>query len=195
MSSKRIKFHLFFLYLFVIVSLLLNIYLISQLLTLQRRARALAQEFRPIVAENLSQAIAELEEIQNSTFEFVVEIEQEFPVNVEVPIDENVEIPVKLSFPVKQQVETTAMMALFDGDVEIPVDISVPVEVEVPIDVVVPVEVKRTIPISTTVPVDFDIPIAIDVNETPLAPYIEQLRVALIMYQESADQLLQEVEQ
>lgn len=191
---RGIKLSIFILFALVLISLGLNVYLILQLLRLQEQTQSFAREVRPVLKETLTEAISDLEEIQNSTVEFEVKIDNEFPVDVEIPINERIEFPIEMVVPIQQEINTTIMMTLFDGGLEVPVDVDVPVDVEVPIDVVVPVEIDQSVPISTTIPVNVDFPVAIVVNETDLATYIEQLRRALTAFEATADQLLLDLE-
>lgn len=191
---RGIKLSIIILFVLVLLSLGLNAYLVSQLMRVQQQTQSFAREVRPVFKETITEAINDLEEIQGSTIEFEVTIDDEFPVNVDIPINEQMNFPIEVTVPIRQEITTTAMMSLFEGGIEVPVDIAVPVDVEVPIDVVVPLEIDQTVSLSTTVPVNIDVPVAIVVDETDLAAYIDQLRTALVAFEAAADQLLLELE-
>lgn len=176
MSTKGLKISIVILFILVFVSLGLNWYLIIQLSSARRQAIALVQEFKPAAQNALSTVDTELGTFEESTIEFNVEINQDFPVDVEIPIDETVKVPISTTIPIKQEFETTILMDPLQSGLEIPVDVVVPVDVEVPVDVVVPISVKQTIPIATNIPLNLDVPIMIKVSETDLVTYIQQLR-------------------
>lgn len=194
MSIKGLKASIIILFILVFVSLGLNWYLISQLLRTRREAIAFIQEVKPVAQGTLSTVATELQSFEESTIEFKVEINQDFPVEVEIPLDEALEIPIAVTVPIRQEFETTILMDPLQAGLEIPVDIMVPVDVEVPIDVVVPISVKRTIPITTNIPLDLDFPIMIKVSETNLVTYIEQLRQGIAASEAFIDQITVDIE-
>ena len=194
MSPKALKASIIILFVLVFISLGLNWYLISQLLSARRQATELVQEFKPAAQNALSTVATELETFEESTIEFNVEIDQEFPVEVEIPINENVEIPITTTIPIKQEFETTILMDPLQTGFDIPVDVVVPVDVEVPIDVVVPISVERTIPISTSIPLKLDFPIAIEVSKTELVKYIEQIRQGIASSEAFIERVTAEIE-
>ncbi len=188
-SPGILKIIIIILFVLVFLSLGLNGFLISQLLSARQQALGLVQNFKPMVQDTLSQVDTELETFQESTLEFNVKIDQILPIDVEIPFNETVEVPINLVIPIEQQIQTTVMMDPFQAGLEIPVKIDVPISVEVPIDVVLPVTIDRTIPISTNVPINLDVPLAIEVSETDLVLYIEQVRQGIGSFNESLDQV------
>ncbi len=188
-SPGILKIIIIILFVLVFLSLGLNGFLISQLLSARQQALGLVQNFKPMVQDTLSQVDTELETFQESTLEFNVKIDQILPIDVEIPFNETVEVPINLVIPIEQQIQTTVMMDPFQAGLEIPVKIDVPISVEVPIDVVLPVTIDRTIPISTNVPINLDVPPAIEVSETDLVLYIEQVRQGIGSFNESLDQV------
>ena len=188
MSPKAIKFSIITLFVLVLISLGLNIYLILQLMRSRQQAILLVNTYKPAVQNALKQMDGELASFQESTVEFDVKIEQNFPVNIDIPINESIEIPISMTVPIKDEFESTIMMDPFQTGLAIPVDVVVPVDVEVPIDVVIPVEVDRTVPISTSIPLNLNFPVAIEVSDTDIAPYIEQLRKGLAASEQFIEQ-------
>jgi hypothetical protein len=186
--AKNIKITFIILFVLVFLSLALNLYLIYTFLNLRRQALQVAREVRPVVQESLALADAELEAFQQSTMDFNIKIDEELPVQVAIPISETLEIPLQMNFPISETIETTVMIDPFEAGLEIPVDIAVPVDLEIPINMVVPVPISRTIPLSTSVPVNLDLPITINVSETPLVEYIEDVRTALVAFNQWLDQ-------
>lgn len=195
MSTKGLKISIVILFILVFVSLGLNWYLISQLSSARQQAIAFVQEFKPAANNALSTVSTELETFEESTIEFNVEINQDFPVEVEIPIDETVEVPIAVTIPIKQEFETTILMDPLQTGLEIPVDVVVPVDVEVPVDVIVPISVEQTIPIATNIPLDLDVPIMIKVSETDLVTYIEQLRQGIAASEAFINEVTARIEQ
>ena len=192
--SRNIKITFTILFILVLLSFALNLYLIYYLVTLRRQALEVAQEVSPVVQESLALADAQLETFQQSTLDFEVQIDEELPIQVEIPISETLEIPIQTSVPISTTIETTVMMDPFQAGLEIPVDIDVPVDLEIPIDMVVPIPISRTLPLSTSVPVKLDLPIAIEVSETPLVTYIEDVRTALASFNKWLDETISGLE-
>jgi len=187
--SNTIKTVIVILFILVFLSLGLNLYLYWQLL----RAQQAAQTLIPEVQQILAQAATDVESFQNSTFEFEIEIDQEFPVDVEIPIQETVEVPIQMTVPIQQEFETTIELDPFGTGSGIQMPVKVPVDVEVPLDVVVPVAIDQTIPISTTIPLDITLPVAIEVNKTGLATSVEQLHSALVSFNQFFDAILVDI--
>jgi hypothetical protein len=177
--STSLKAVLVTLFVLVLFSLGLNIYIIMQLRNAQLEAQRAAREIGPPLQESLSQTIADLEDFEQSTLEFNIPVEQEFAVEAEIPFDETIEVPIQLTVPISQVVETTILIDPLQTGFEIPVDIAVPIAIEIPIDETLAFPIKRTIPISTTIPLKVDVPIVINVAETDLAQYVTRLREGL----------------
>ncbi len=178
----------------VVISLALNVYLINEWNQTQREFANMAAQFRPVVAETLNNADKELAAFQESTLTFNVEIDQELPVNAEIPFNETIEIPVQMVIPFKEQIQTTVNVDPFGTGFMVPMDIDIPVDMEFPIDEVVSVSVDRTIPISTTVPLQLAVPININIADTDLAPFIDELRKGLDEFESNIDQTLSGME-
>ena len=176
--SQGVKAAIISLFILVLLSLGLNGVLIWQWWTFQQRTKQTVQTLQPIVQASLSQAITDLEAFEQSTLEFDLEVQQEFPVQAEIPFQQTLEVPIQTTIPISQEIQTTIMVSPLPG-LQIPTDVSVPVNLEIPIDLLIPISVDRTIPISTTVPLDINVPIVIEVGQTGLAPYLERLRHGL----------------
>ena len=183
--SKGAKISIILLFILVLLSLMLNGFLIWQWWTFQQQTQQTLQKYQPIIMDGVSQAIDNLAAFEQSTIEFDIQVQQEFPVQVEIPFQETLEVPIQTTMPISQEIRTTIMIDPFQTGLSIPTDVSVPVNLEVPIDMNIPISIDRTIPISTTVPLDKDVPIAIEVSQTELAPYLERLRTGLISIEEA----------
>jgi hypothetical protein len=186
--SKTAKSLLTVLFILVIVSLGLNLYLIWQLSRLEQQARQMG----PVVQQSLTQAADDLASFQQSTIKFDVKLKQEFPIQADIPFKETIDVPIKLTVPISQEIKTTIMLDLLKTGTGIPINIAVPINLDVPIDTTVPVVIDRTIPISTTVPLDLNVPVAIPIAKTDLAGYIEKLGTNLKSFNQAVDQMLGE---
>ena len=178
----------------VVISLALNMYLIYQWNQAQQQFVNVVTGLKPVVAETFDNADKELAAFQESTLTFNVEIDQELPVNAEIPFNETIEIPVKMTIPFNERIQTTVNVDPFNSGFEIRIDLDIPIDMEFPIDQVIPITIERTIPISTTVPLQLAVPININIADTDLAPFIDELRKGLTGLESSVDQTLSEIE-
>ncbi len=192
--SNRLKITLAILFTLVIISLGLNLFLIFQLMQTRRQLLQIVTDVKPALQETFDTVGQELETFQNSTLQFNIQIDQQVPINTDIPFNETVDVPVQVVIPVKEEIETTVMMDPFQAGLEIPVDIVVPIDMEFPIDQVVSFTVARTVPISATIPLSLTVPINIDINNTDLAPYVEQLREGLDTLEKTVDETLNTME-
>jgi len=183
--SKSAKFFMSLLFVLVLLSLTLNGLLLWQWWTFQQQAVQTIQEFNPVINQGLSQAIADMQEFEQSTVEFNIQISQNIPIDTEIPFNETLDVPINTTIPIEQQIATTIMIDPLQSGLEIPVDINVPVNMEIPVNMNIPITVDRTIPISTEVPLDMTVPISIKISETELAPYLERLRLSLESFEQS----------
>jgi hypothetical protein len=187
--SKGTKTAIIFLFILVLLSLGLNGWLLWQWWSFQQQAQEVIADVESIAQEAVSQAITDLESFENSTLEFDIQVQQEFPIQVEIPFNQTMEVPIQTTIPISQEIQTTILLDPFQAGLNIPTDITVPVDLEVPIDLNIPVSVDRTIPISTTIPLDLNVPLAIKISETELAPYLEKLRTGLVSLEEGFSNL------
>ena len=178
------------LFVLVLLSLGLNGLLLWQWWSFQQRVEQTFQEVQPALHKAILQAIVDLEAFEQTSLEFEVEIDQEFPIETEILVNDSLEFPIQTVVPIQQEIETTVMLDPFQSGLEIPTDITVPVDIEVPLDLNVPIEINKALPISTIIPVNLTVPLSIDIRETELGPYIQRLRQGLI----SLDQALLELE-
>jgi hypothetical protein len=179
------RFFLIFLFILILISLALNLFLLREWLTFQRQAITLRETTQAL----LSEAIVQLGTFENSTIEFSVPVNEQVPIQVAVPFSKTLEIPIKTSIPISQTVHTTATVNAPPLGLSVPVAVSVPVKMDVPLDLNVPVSVNETIPISTSVALKLDIPVSVEISQTGLAKYVEQLRAMLASIQKALNDL------
>ena len=178
----------------VVISLALNLYLINKWNQTQQQFANMAAGIKPVVTETFDNADEKLAAFQESTLTFNVQIDQELPISAEIPFNETIEIPVQLTVPVNERIQTTVNVDPFNTGFKVPMEIDIPIDMEFPIDEVVSVTIERTIPISTTVPLQLAVPININIADTDLAPFIDELRKGLGDLESSVDQTLSEIE-
>jgi hypothetical protein len=184
--SNTAKSLLTVLFILVIISLGLNIYLIWQLSRLEQQTRQMG----PVFQQALNQTADNLASFQQSTIKFDVKLKQNFPIQAEIPFKETIDVPLKLTIPISQEIKTTLKIDLLKTGTAIPIDVVVPINLEVPIDTTVPVALDRTIPISTTVPLNLNVPVSIPINKTDLAGYLEQLQTNLKTFSQGLTQVM-----
>jgi hypothetical protein len=185
--SKSGRVALVLLFILVLISLGMNVFLYWQINQTRQKGLELVRTARGA----LPGAISELEAFEKTTITHDFQINQEFPVQTEIAIKQTLDIPIQTTVPISQVIDTTVMVGAPGTDLAIPLPVNVPVNVEIPIDTTVSITIDRTVPISTTIPLDLTVPLAIKVSETDLAQYIEQLRAGL----KSLDEILAGIEQ
>ncbi|MBN1220311.1 MAG: hypothetical protein JXM69_15385 [Anaerolineae bacterium] len=191
--SKTAKTFFVILFILVLVSLGLNGFLLWKLNQTEQQARTIARTVGPKVQEALKQTLTDLETFEDSTIEFNVAVDEEFPVQVDIPFKEKIDIPVQLTVPINQQIDTTILLDPLGTGQGFPVDVTVPVDIEIPIDTSIPVAIDRTIPISTSIPLHLNVPITVEIGDTELAGYIGRLREGLAAFDPLLEQLLTEL--
>jgi len=136
---------------FVLVSLVLDAFIVVQLYRAWRAALRLT-----------AQATVALGALQGETIRYTFHFQDELPVVAEVPFHEKLDvsivaaIPISTTVSVEQTLQLPIHTLLGDITVEAPLDVDVPVAMTVPIDLSVPVEISRTVTVSATVPLDLE---------------------------------------
>ena len=160
---------------FVLVSLVLDVFIIAQLYRARQAALRLT-----------AQAASALEALQGEAIRHTFHFQDELPVVAEVPFREKLDVPIVAAIPisttvsVEQTLQVPIHTLLGDITVEVPLDVEIPVAMTVPIDLSVPVEISRTVTVSATVPLNLEVPLAIPLAETPLADSLGELQSALL---------------
>ena len=170
---RKIAFAL--LVIFVLVSLVLDVFIVLQLY----RARQAALHLT-------AQAAVDLGVLQGETIRYTFHFRDQLPVVAKVPFHEKLDVPIVAVIPistmvsVEQTLQAPIHTLLGDITVEVPLDMEIPVAMTVPIDLSVPVEISRTVTVSATVPLDLEVPLAVPIAETPLAGLLGELQKALL---------------
>jgi hypothetical protein len=186
--SRGLKLTLALLFALVLISIGINLFLVWQLMQLRQQAIETIDRLEPQLEIAFDQTDTRLEEFQKSTLTFAVEVNEVIPVQANVPFNETIEIPVQITIPIEEDFETIITVNALGA--EIPVPVVVPVLMEFPIDEVVTVTISRTIPLSTSVPLSLAVPIQIDISDTELAPYVQELRQGLDAVKETVNETI-----
>lgn len=144
------------------LSLILNAVIIVELLQLRRAARSSIADARTLLTD-----------LTDETLSYTVEVDQQIPISTSVPFNEAVTVPINAVVPIS----TTIV---------VPVDLrfttyklAVPINTVLPVDMDVTVPFSQTVDVTTAVPIDVDVPVEIDVADTRLAHYLQELDAAL----------------
>jgi hypothetical protein len=197
--------HYWLLWAVAILALVLNVVLVSALLSFRADAR------RQVEATSML-----LDEVELGSFELPVEVDESLQISMTVPFSDTFTVPISATIPVSTSV-------LFEDEVEVPINTiipvnttidvpidipviglfqipipipirtnipvnltvnvpisrEIPVETEIPVDLVVEVPVQSDIPIETEIPVQLEFPVNIPLNEMGFQTLVEQVQQAL----------------
>ncbi len=137
----------------VVISLILNLYMLREWLIFGSRLRAT----QTVAQQGLAQVEAELEALDRDGIRIPVRVVQEMPLRMQLPLRQTVLVPISATIPVNQDIKTTISADVLG--VAVPVEVTVPLNLAIPVDLVVPVTISETVPISTSIPIDIQAPI------------------------------------
>jgi hypothetical protein len=194
--------HYILLWVIVLVSLALNMYLLAGFNSFQRNVQ---QE-----AKRISETLDGLE-IEN--YEVPVVVDETFSVSLTVPFSDTFEVPIKTTVPVSTSIAVDETISVpfsdvvsLDRDVQVflsvlgqsipvnipiradipidlqtdvPIKLQVPVEAEIPIDLLIEVPVHTEVPIEADIPVQMDFPVTVPLEEMGLNALLAQLQEGL----------------
>jgi hypothetical protein len=156
------RFSTVLLWVLVLLSLGLNVLLLSEL-----------NRIRLAAIDGLGQAETTLVDLSDEVISYEFEVDRTIPVMAEVPFQRTFQVPIKTSVPIDQ---------VFNVPIETPlgvIDLDVPLKTEFPVDVVIPITIDETIGIETEVPLILTVPIALNIAETPLGGFLLQAQETL----------------
>ncbi len=163
-----------FLLTLILLSLALNAVVIAGLLTA-----------RDATVEAIDQGLQVLSGLEDEKFETTIDVQETIPVDETIPFRRELIVPIDVTVPIYDQIaiqetfEVPISTPLLDFTIDIPVSATVPVELNVPVQLEVPIVISETIPISTEVEIDLTVPVVIEVSDTALPGYLEELRTLL----------------
>jgi hypothetical protein len=135
--------------------------------------------------EALDQAIGWTGKLGKETFSYEFPVNADIPVVMDVPFEDSFRVPIEERVRVQTEIQIDEVVdvplstPLGTLNLRIPVRMTVPVDLEVPIEMEVDVPVETTIEVSTTVPFSMVVPVEIDLAETPLRGYLDDLHAEL----------------
>ena len=165
-SSRPVDYYL--LWIAIIVSLGINVYLIDVLTE--------ARDQVGLAARSAADSIGEL---RTSSIDYPVTIRESLPISLTVDYQEDIQVPISLTVPINTQVTVPLRTPIGVFPITVPVNTSIPIS----LTTVVPLDVA--IPISMSVPVNLDVPIHIELADTPMGEALSG--VELYLLQVSAD--------
>lgn len=165
------------LWLLVLGSLGLNLYLLQTLLDLRDRAG----QATGLVSEVTSEASTVIGELKTATITHTIEVDESIPLNLTVPIDEVLEVPIQTTVPIN----TTVSIPLRTPIGTFP--INVPIVTTIPINITAEVPIHLSVPVSGSVPINFDVPIEIKLADTPLGASLDRIEQFLIRLEQESE--------
>jgi len=199
----RIKrgWHYLLLWLLVLVSLGLNVFLFVTLNNIRNQARTqveAAGERLQAVEVGAFELPVHIDETLPISFTvpfsdtFVVPISATIPVSASVPFSETIDVPINTNIPINATI-SVPLPAIgnipipipivtnipVNLDVQVPISRTIPVELDIPVDLIIEVPVESQVPIETEVPVQFDFPVTLPLEDMGLQQLIQQVQAAL----------------
>lgn len=151
------------LWLLVLISLLLNVFVLGQLLRIRRGA-----------SEALVSASAILADLQTQTLELTIPVDETIAIDTDLPVDETLTIPIQTEVPIN-----TIVTVNVDGGVLGGIPLRIPISTVVPVDLETDVRINQTFEVHAPVELALEIPVRIDVAETSLYDTLGEAQEAL----------------
>jgi hypothetical protein len=147
----------------IVISLVVNIILISVVLILASQIGAIKSTLSGIVGQ-LDTAFVSL---GNAVVKDTIHIEQSVPVQFELPIDQTVTVMTTGAVPLN--IPASFSLGSFG-------QINGTVSLSLPRDLALPIRIQMLVPVNSQIPVVFDQPVSIPLGARGLSPVINQLR-------------------
>lgn len=193
--------HYILLWLIVLVSLGLNIFLLVSLYNVRNQARAqveAAGERLQSVEVGEYELPVRVDESLPISFTvpfsdtFIVPISATIPVSASVPFSETIDVPINTNIPINTTV-SVPLPAIgnipipipivtnipVNLDVQVPISRSIPVQLDIPVDLTIEVPVESEVPVENEIPVQLDFPVTIPLDEMGYEPLLQQVQEAL----------------
>jgi hypothetical protein len=146
----------------VIVSLGLNVYILSVL-----------REARRQVGVAASNAAIGVGQLADGSIDYDVEIHESLPVSMTIGYEDEIAVPISVTLPISTEVSVPLRTPLGTFPIVVPVITSFPVR----LNPVIPISVE--LPISTTVPVDVAFPIHVEIRDTAFGATLDGAQLYL----------------
>lgn len=163
---KMERFWRYLISVLVVLSLLLNVYLLVTLTQIGRGLHTAAESGREALADVLGEPAA-----------ITVAVNQQIPISMTIPFSDTFVVPVVFDFPLSTRVATYVNIPVLGRQ-----EIVVPVEATIPVSQTFEVPISRAIPISLTYVLQADIPVEVEIPPdvaTSLDGFIDGFEQAL----------------
>lgn len=144
-----------------LVSLALNLLLVSALLERQKAFQAM-----------MDQSLAALDSASTTGFKFNFPISQTIDFEGDIPFQQDMVFPFKGNV----RINTTFRVPVRVPGTSIEMTVPVPIDQTVPVDTAVPVHIDQTFHVKTKVPIKMDVPIELSPQQPPLSDGLSALR-------------------
>jgi hypothetical protein len=206
--SRRPSWHYILLWLIVLISLGINIFLVVTLINLQREAQESVAKMKTV-----AEIFADVDPVELQNFDIPVVIDETLPISLTVPFNDTFQVPIKTTVPISTSVTINENISVPINDVvslnrnativisvlgqsipvdipiradiplnmqtNVPINMEVPIELEIPIDLMVEVPVNTEVPIDAEIPVQMQFPVSVSVDEMGISASLMQLQEAL----------------
>ena len=146
----------------VILSLGLNVYILSVLREARRQVG--------VAAGNASVSVGQL---ADGAIDYTVQIDEVLPVSMTVGYADEITVPISVTLPISTEVEVPLRTPLGTFPIVVPVITSFPVR----LNPVIPISIE--LPISTTIPVQVAFPIHVELRDTPFGASLDGAQLYL----------------
>ena len=199
-NNKR-GWHYYLLWLLVLVSLGLNVFLLVTLNSIRSQARdqvqAAGERIRAVEVGEFELPIHISETLPISftvpfSDTFIVPISATIPVSASVPFSETIDVPINTNIPINATI-SVPLPAIgnipipipivtnipVNLNVQVPISRSIPVQLDIPVDLTIEVPVESEVPVQTEVPVELDFPVNLPLDDMGFQELLQQVQDAL----------------
>lgn len=202
------SWHYILLWVIVLVSLGLNVYLVLQLNKFSQEAQQSVGQLKAI-----SEILEAVETTELGTVEVPIVIDETLPISLNVPFKDTFEVPISTTIPISTSITVNENIVVpiqdtvsLNRDAQIvisvlgqsipvdvpiradiplsmqtnvPIDLEVPVELDIPVELMIEVPVDTAVPIEAEIPVKMDFPVTISLEEMGIGDLLTQLQDGL----------------
>lgn len=151
------------LWVITIFSLLFNVVVLRQL--------AIA---RQVAQQALGDAIATVENLQNTTLTYTAVVDDTVPINADLALNESIPVPVDETLPINASVNVPVNMGPLGTH-----SVTIPISGSVPVNTTLNITIDQPFHVATTVPIHLEVPIQVAIKDTPLADMLGDVKIRL----------------
>ena len=202
------SWHYVLLWIIVLVSLGLNVFLVVQLYNFSQQAQQSVDQVKAI-----SEILEAVESTDLGTVEVPITIDETLPISLSVPFSDTFEVPINTTIPISTSIAVKENIVVPINDTvslnrdaqivisvlgqsipvdvpiradiplsmqtNVPIDLEVPVELDIPVDLTIDVPVNTEVPIEAEIPVQLDFPVTISLDEMGIGDLLIQVQDGL----------------